>query len=110
MTSTHYRSPDQIIEIVTTNDDRRYPRHKAKMAMIKMRPQAHSRCRQQWGGVTLMLTFHEVRAILEAIKTCDPGFNFTISKAAINKPEYRKKKFQDWNRQRVAGRRSTWRA
>jgi hypothetical protein len=101
MTTTHYKSPDQIIEVITTNDDARYPRHSAKMAIIKMKPKANSRCRHQWGALTVMFTFDEVRALLEAIKSCDSSFDFSIAKKFKNKPESRKQAWQQRNQQRV---------
>ncbi len=106
MTKTHYKSPDQIIEIVTTTDDSRYPRHKAPMAILKMRPQPHTRCRPQWGGITLMFTFDELRALAEAIMSCDPHFHFTMTKSSQNKPETRRRSWRTFNLNRVAAKRT----
>jgi hypothetical protein len=101
MTTTHYKSNDQIVEIISTNDDARYPRHAAKMAILKMCPKPHSRCRQQWGGVSIMLTFEEIRALLEAVKACDPEFNYFLPEKFQNKPESRKQAWKQCNQQRV---------
>jgi hypothetical protein len=106
MTTTHYTSKDNLIQVITTNDDARYPRHAAQMTIIKLSPKAHSRCRHQWGGVTVMFTHDEVRALLEAIKLCEPGFEFSISKEFRNKPETRKQIWQQRNTERTARRRN----
>jgi hypothetical protein len=105
MTTTHYKSRDRIIEVVTSTDDARFPRHKAPMTIIKMRPQPYSRCRYQWGGITLMLTFDELRAIAQAIKSCDPDFEFNMSARSKNKPEERKRFYQINNVTRVRAKR-----
>jgi hypothetical protein len=103
MTKTHFTSKDQIVEVLITTDDNRYPRHAAPMTVVKLRPRPHSRCREQWGGITLMLTFPELRAIAQAIKLCDPKFDFTMSKTAVAKPEWLKKRWQKRNYRRVRG-------
>ena len=104
MTKTHYKSKDQIIEIVTTTDDNRYPRHDAPMAVVKLRPRDHTRCRSQWGGVTVMFTYAELRALAEAIAACDPSFTFTMAKSARNKPEPRRLWWKRWNVNRSSGK------
>jgi hypothetical protein len=102
----HYQSKDRIVEVIASTNDARHPRHPQPMALVKMRPQAHTRCREQGGGVTLMLTFEELRAIAEAFKACDPSFEIKMSKRAKNKPEWRKRWWQEQNRKRIAARRT----
>jgi hypothetical protein len=106
MTTKHYTSADQIIEIVTTNDDARYPRHAAKMTVVKMTPKPNSRCRHQWGGISVMFTHAEIRALLQAMKSCDPTFKFFISEKHKNKPESRKQEWHERNCRRIAERRN----
>jgi hypothetical protein len=104
MTTTHYQSSDQIVTVAITTDDNRYPRHDAPMVLVRLHPQNHSRCRWQWGGVTLMPTHDEIRGLLEAIQRCEPEFTFFLPAKFKNKPEHRKRAWQKWNRQRVHGR------
>lgn len=104
MTTTHYQSNDKIVTVHITTDDDRYPRHDAPMVVIKLHPQDHSRCRQQWGGITLMPTHDEIRGLLEAIQKCEPGFTFFLPTKFKNKPEKRKQAWQERNYRRVNGR------
>lgn len=104
MTITHYQSPDKIVEVIATTDDARFPRHNAPMAILKMRPQPHSRCRTQWDGITLMPTHDEIRDLLEAIQKCEPEFTFIFPSKFKNKPEKRKQAWRERSHQRVYGR------
>ena len=105
MTTVHFQSVDKIVEVLVTTDDDRYPRHGAPMVVIKMKPTANTRCRHQWGGVTIMFTHDEIRALLEAIKSCEPTFEFFLPSKFKNKPESRKQAFQKWNHRRISGQR-----
>jgi hypothetical protein len=105
MTTVHLKSADKIVEVLVTTDDNRYPRHDAPMVVIKMKPMANTRCRQQWGGITLMPTHDEIRALLKAIQQCEPEFTFSLPSKFKNKPESRKRAFQKWNYRRLTGQR-----
>jgi hypothetical protein len=104
-TMTHYKSDDDIIEVIITNEDDRSPRHPALMTILKLLPRDHTRCRSQWGGITVMFKFAELRALAEAIAVCDPNFTFSMSKSAQNKPESRRLKWVKRNEQRVSKKR-----
>lgn len=108
MTQTHYQSPDQIVTVLVTTDDNRHPRHDLPMVVMKLKPQPHSRCRQQWGGITLMPTHDEIRGLLEAIRICEPRFQFHLPDKFKNKPESRKRAWQQRNGQRVARHQKAW--
>jgi hypothetical protein len=105
MTTTHYQSNDEIVKVLITTDDHRYPRHDAPMAILKLQPQPqpHSRCREQWGAITAMLNHADLRGILEAFAKCDKGFHYTLSKTAQPKPASRKQAWDARNRKRVTG-------
>jgi hypothetical protein len=105
MTKTHYQSSDKIIEIITTTDDARFPRHQAPMAVMKIRPQPHTRAREESGIVTLMIRFSELRALAEAVALCDPNFSFSMSKTAEDKPEWRRQWWHKHNQARIHGTR-----
>ncbi len=98
---TKYVSPDGIVEVIATSNDARYPRHDAKMVIMKLNPKPHTRCRQQWGGVTFMFSHADLRAVLEATKSVDSSFDFQLSKAAKPKPEERREYWKQRNLERV---------
>jgi len=101
MTKTHHKSNDGLVEIITTTDDDRFPRHDAPMAVMKIRPQPHTRVREQWGCVTLMVKYSELRALAEAVALCDKNFTFSMTKSAQNKPQSRERWWLNRNKQRV---------
>lgn len=101
MTTVYFQSTDKIVEVLVTTDDERFPRHSAPMVVIKMKPTPNTRCRHQWEGITLMPTHNEIRALLEAIKSCEPTFEFFLPPKFKNKPESRKQAFQKWNHRRI---------
>jgi hypothetical protein len=102
MTKTHYQSRDKIIEIITTTDDARFPRHPAPMAVMRIRPQPHTRAREESGMVTLMIRFGELRALAEAVALCDESFTFSMSKTAQDKPEERRERWLNYNKKRTS--------
>ncbi len=104
MTTTHYQSNDEIVTVHITTDDQRFPRHDAPMVVLKLKPKSHSRCRHQWGGITLMPTHDEIRGLLEAIQKCEPGFTFLLPAKFKNKPEKRKQAWQERNHWRITSR------
>lgn len=100
-----YKAPDGIVEIITTSNDSRFPRHEYQTAIILLRPEENSRCRSKHDCVELMPTFSEVQGLLTALSKCDPGFKFEISQSSA-KPEARKVRWQKWNYARIAANRS----
>jgi hypothetical protein len=104
MTKIHHQSPDRIVQILITDDDHRYPRHGAPMAVVKLQPRDHTRCRRQWGGITIMFTHEEIRGLLEAIQKCDAKFRFSIPKLR-NKPKSQVDVWSCHHRERIKAKR-----